>query len=38
MALIDVAHAVPGTAVEAEVRGRRIAAALVPLPFYKANE
>jgi aminomethyltransferase len=37
MALIDVAHAAPGTIVEAEVRGRRIAAALVPLPFYKAN-
>jgi aminomethyltransferase len=35
MALVDQAHAAVGTAVEAEVRGRRIAAELVPLPFYK---
>ncbi len=35
MALVDKAYAAVGTAVEAEVRGRRIAAEIVPLPFYK---
>lgn len=35
MAIVEKAHAAMGTAVEAEVRGRRIAAEIVPLPFYK---
>ena len=35
MALVDSAHAQVGTAVEADVRGRRVAAEIVPLPFYK---
>ena len=35
MALVDSAHAQAGTAVEADVRGRRVAAEIVPLPFYK---
>lgn len=34
MAYVDRAHAVPGTAVEVEVRARRIPAQVVPLPFY----
>jgi len=34
MALVDAAHAATGTAVEADVRGRRVAAEIVPLPFY----
>lgn len=35
MALVDAADAEVGTAVEADVRGRRVAAEIVPLPFYK---
>lgn len=35
MALVDAESVKPGDEVEAEVRGRRIAAAVVPLPFYK---
>jgi len=35
MALVDSAHARPGTTVEAEVRGRNIPAEIVPLPFYR---
>lgn len=35
LALLDIAYAEPGTQVEADVRGRRIAAEVVPLPFYK---
>ncbi|MGN0297619.1 MAG: glycine cleavage system aminomethyltransferase GcvT [Lachnospiraceae bacterium] len=35
MALIDAAHAKVGTALEADVRGRRVAAEVVALPFYK---
>lgn len=35
MALIDPAHAAEGTQLEVEVRGRRVPAAIVPLPFYK---
>jgi aminomethyltransferase len=33
MAYVDAAHAAPGTALAAEVRGRRLAAVVVPLPF-----
>lgn len=35
MALLDRAYAECGAQVEAEVRGRRVAAEVVPLPFYK---
>lgn len=35
MALLDVEYAQVGTQVEAQVRGRRVAAEVVPLPFYK---
>lgn len=35
MALIDVAHSQVGTAVSVDVRGRRIGAEIVALPFYK---
>ncbi len=35
MALLDRERAVVGTQVEADVRGRRVAAKIVPLPFYK---
>lgn len=34
MALVAKAHTAPGTAVEVEVRGRPIAAEIVPMPFY----
>lgn len=35
MALADVACAEEGTALEADVRGRRVGVTIVPLPFYK---
>ena len=35
MALVDAAHSAPGTLVEVDIRGRRIGAEIVPLPFYK---
>ncbi len=35
MALIPVEHAALGNQVEVDVRGRRISAEIVPLPFYK---
>ena len=35
MALIDPAHAAEGTQLEVEVRGRRVPAVIVPLPFDK---
>ena len=35
MALVDAGHAEPGTAVTVDVRGRRIEAAVVALPFYR---
>ncbi len=38
MALVNAEDSAVGTAVEAEVRGRRVAAEIVPLPFYKRNE
>lgn len=34
MALVAASHAEVGTKVEAEVRGRRVAAEIIPLPFY----
>ena len=33
MAYVDAAHAAQGTALEIEVRGRRLAAAVAPMPF-----
>lgn len=38
MAYVDASRAEPGTAVEVEVRGRRVAAEIVPLPFYKRTK
>lgn len=38
MALVKKAYAEPGTRVEAEVRGRRVAAEVVALPFYKRSK
>jgi aminomethyltransferase len=38
MALIDVDHSALGTQVEVDVRGRRIAAEVVALPFYKRTK
>ena len=38
MALVDAEDAKVGTAVEAEVRGRRVGAEIVPLPFYKKKK
>lgn len=37
MALVAVEDAAPGTIVEVDVRGRRVAAEIVPLPFYKRS-
>lgn len=38
MAYLDREHAQVGTAVEVEVRGRRVAAEIVGLPFYSAQK
>jgi aminomethyltransferase len=35
MARVDVSSAAVGTELEVEVRGRRLAATVVPTPFYK---
>ena len=35
MALVEKEHGTVGTAVSADVRGRRVEAEIVPLPFYK---
>ena len=35
MALVDSRYTEIGTQVEADVRGRRVGAEIVPLPFYK---
>ena len=37
MALVGVEDAAVGTAVEVDVRGRRVAAEIIPLPFYKRS-
>ncbi len=37
MAMVNAEDAAVGTAVEADVRGRRVAAEIVPLPFYKRS-
>ncbi len=38
MALVDKAHSAAGTQVQVEVRGRKIDAEIVPLPFYKREK
>lgn len=38
MALLDMEYTQVGTVVEAEVRGRRVTARVVPLPFYKREK
>lgn len=38
MALVDADCTDPGTKVEADVRGRRVEAQIVPLPFYKRSK
>jgi aminomethyltransferase len=35
MASINASKAETGTELEVEVRGRRVAATIVPMPFYK---
>jgi len=35
MAFVDPAHSEPGTTLDLDVRGSRIPATVVPLPFYK---
>lgn len=37
MALLDTDHAAIGTSIEVDVRGRRVAAEVVSLPFYKRS-
>ncbi len=37
MALLDISYKEPGTAVEVDVRGRRVTAEVVKLPFYKRS-
>ena len=38
MAMIDAGRSAVGTVVEADVRGRRIPAEIVPMPFYKRSK
>jgi aminomethyltransferase len=33
MGYVDDAHSAPGTALEIEVRGKRLAATVTPMPF-----
>ncbi|MBQ5859194.1 MAG: glycine cleavage system aminomethyltransferase GcvT, partial [Peptococcaceae bacterium] len=35
MALVDKAHSEIGKEVEIEIRGRKVTAEVIPLPFYK---
>ena len=37
MAYLDAAHAADGTALEIEVRGRRLVATVSPMPFTAKN-
>lgn len=37
MAYVEAAHAGDGTALEIEVRGKRLAATVVPMPFWQKN-
>ena len=38
MAMVDIPHSADGTALEADVRGRRVECEVVPLPFYKRTK
>ncbi len=38
MALLDTGYTEPGTAVEVDVRGKKVAAEVAALPFYKRNK
>jgi aminomethyltransferase len=38
MGYVEAAHAVVGSAVRVEIRGKRLAAQLVALPFYKRSK
>ena len=38
MAYVDRAHGAVGTQLEVDVRGRRVAAKVVPLPFYSRKK
>ena len=38
MAILDIDYTEVGTPVEVEVRGRRVACEIVPLPFYKREK
>jgi aminomethyltransferase len=35
MAYVPIAHAAPGSELEVDIRGRRVRARVVPMPFYK---
>lgn len=34
MALVDASHSAPGTNLDVDIRGRRVSATILPLPFY----
>ena len=34
MALVDASHSAPGTHLDVDIRGRRVSATILPLPFY----
>ena len=38
MALVDIVYKEPGTVLEVDVRGRKVSAEVVALPFYKRKE
>lgn len=38
MALVDARHTAEGTELEVDVRGRRVAAKIIPLPFYTRSK
>lgn len=38
LAYVDAAHAVIGTSIQVDIRGKRLAAQIVPLPFYKRQK
>lgn len=35
---VEIAHATPGTRIQIDIRGRKTAARIVPLPFYKRQK
>ncbi|GAC1637383.1 MAG: glycine cleavage system aminomethyltransferase GcvT [Ktedonobacteraceae bacterium] len=38
MGYVDTAHAVVGSTIQVDIRGKRLAAQIVPLPFYKRQK